>query len=83
MRYSQTKICFDYDGVRSIITPKGKGSLRYWAYLIRAFLQALAFEPGRVPVPAPMWGGRDIASSQFRAVFKGKSVRANWALGYL
>ena len=27
------------------------GCIGYWAYLLRAFLQARAFDPGKVPVP--------------------------------
>ena len=30
----------------------GPDSNRHWAFILPALLQALAFEPGRVPVPA-------------------------------
>ena len=30
----------------------GPGNIRYWAYLLRAYLQAQAFGSGWVPVPA-------------------------------
>ena len=30
----------------------GKNFPGYWTYLVQVFLQAQAFEPGRVPIPA-------------------------------
>ena len=38
--------------VRGLCLDLSPGSIRYWAYLLQAFLQAQAFKPGQVTVPA-------------------------------
>ena len=45
-------LCWAHQKPLGLCQDLGLGSIRFWAYLVWAFRQAQAFEPGQVPFPA-------------------------------
>ena len=50
---SLTRAYYTFFQALSSLSISSSGSIGYWAFSLRAFLPALAFEPGQGPIPAP------------------------------